>query len=128
MRVRKQKDLAGQGGSAPPIDALGIDAAEYPKLLERVYRDTTLPNKPRNVIGMAKDIPPADMEVLLLASYPADEEALRSLANRRAIAVKEWFVGPGGIVSERVFVVAAKLGTNDITDKGAPTRVDFAIR
>ena len=127
MRAQKQKALVGQGGSAPSIDALGIDAAEYPRLLERVYRDASLPDKPRNAIGLAKDIPPAEMEALLLASYPADDEALRSLANRRAIAVKEWFVGPGGIASERVFVVAAKLGTSDIADKGAPTRVDFAI-
>jgi len=128
MRVQKQKTLAGQGGSAPSIDALNIDAAEYAKLLEAVYRDASLPNKPRNAIGMTKDIPAAEMEALLLASYPADEDALRALANRRALAVKDWFVGPGGIASERVFVVAAKLGASDITDKGAQTRVDFALR
>jgi uncharacterized protein involved in outer membrane biogenesis len=127
MRVQKQKTLASQGGSAPSVDALNIDAAEYPKFLALVYRDATLPDKPRNVIGMAKDIPPAEMEALLLASYSADEGALRSLATRRALAVQEWFVGPGGIPSERVFVVAAKLNGDGIADKGAPTRVDFAI-
>jgi len=84
--------------------------------------------KPRNVLGIAKDLPATEMEALLLASYPADEEALRSLANRRAVAVKEWFVDAGGIASERVFVVAAKLNGDGITDKGSPTRVDFAIR
>jgi len=128
MRVQKQKTVAGQGGSAPPIEALSIEAAEYPKLLELVYRDTKLPTKPRNAIGMAKDLPPAEMEAMLLDSYSADDDALRGLANRRALAVKEWFVGPGGIAPERVFVVAAKLGASDINDKGAPTRVDFAIR
>ena len=128
MRIQKQKALAGQGESAPSIDALKIDAAEAPKYIALVYRDSNLPDKPRNVLGIAKDIPPAEMEAMLLASYPADDEALRSLANRRAQAVKEWFVGPGGIASERVFVVAPKVNAEGVTDKGAPTRVDFAIR
>ena len=128
MRIQKQKTLVGQGASAPAIDALKIETDEYPKYLAQVYKDAKLPDKPRNVLGIAKDVTPAEMETLLLASYKSDDEALRLLANRRALAVKEWFVGPGGIPSERVFVVAAKLNGDGITDKGAPTRVDFAIR
>jgi uncharacterized protein involved in outer membrane biogenesis len=128
MRIQKQKALAGQGESAPSVETLKIDAAEAPKYLALVYRDSNLPDKPRNVLGIAKDVPPAEMEAMLLASYPVDDEALRSLANRRALAVKEWFVGTGGIASERVFVVAPKLTAAGVTDKGAPTRVDFAIR
>ncbi len=128
MRIQKQKALASQGESAPSVDTLKIDAAEAPKYIALVYRDSNLPDKPRNVLGIAKDVPPAEMEAMLLASYPVDDEALRSLANQRAQAVKEWFVGTGGIASERVFVVAPKLNAEGVTDKGAPTRVDFAIR
>ncbi len=128
MLAQKQKALAAEGESAPSLAALTIDAAEYPKLLAAVYRDTTLPDKPRNVLGMAKDIPPAEMEALLLASYKIDDDALRALANRRAQTVKEWFVDQGGLAPERIFVVAAKLSADGITDKGAVTRVDFAIR
>jgi len=128
MRTQKQKFLVAQGESAPAIDTLKIEAAEYPKYLALVYRDADIPDKPRNVIGVAKDVPPAEMEALLLASYRADDEALHSLANRRALAVKEWFVGTGAIASERVFVVASKLSDDGISDKGAPTRVDFSIR
>jgi hypothetical protein len=93
-----------------------------------VYRETKLPDKPRNVLGFAKEIPPAEMESLLLASYGADDEALRGLANRRAQTVKEWLVDKGSVASERIFVMAAKLSSEGITDKGAATRVDFAIR
>ncbi len=128
MRAQKQKAVASEGQSAPPLDALTIDATEYPQYLAAVYRDTKLPDKPRNLIGMAKDIPPAEMEALLLASFVVDDEALRTLGNRRAQTVKEWFVEKGGIASERVFVVAPKLTGEGIQDKGAPTRVDFAIR
>jgi uncharacterized protein involved in outer membrane biogenesis len=128
MRIQKQKALAGQGASAPAVDTLTIDGPEHDKYLALVYRDADLPDKPRNAIGMAKDIPPAEMEALLLASYRTDDEQLRALANRRALVVKEWFVGPGAIASDRVFIVAAKLGGDGIADKGAPTRVDFTIR
>ena len=117
-----------KGESAPSLDSLTIDAAEYPTYLTAVYDDTKLPDKPRNAIGFAKEIPPADMESLLLASYGIDDESLRALANRRAATVKEWFAGKGGIASERMFVVAPKLTADGIQDKGAPTRVEFAIR
>ena len=55
-------------------------------------------------------------------------EALRSLANERAQAVKQWFAGAGGVSAERVFIVAPKLTAEGIQDKGAATRVDFALR
>ena len=129
MRAQKQKTLAAQGESAPSQDALTIDAAEYPEYLAAVYREANLKDKPRNVLGLAKDIPPAEMEALLLASYGADDEALRTLANQRAQSVKEWFVvDQGGVAPERVFVVAAKVSGEGIQDKGALTRVDFSLR
>ena len=128
LRSQKQKAIASQGESAPPLDSVVIEASEYPKYLAAVYRDANLPDRPRNVLGMAKDIPPAEMEALLLASYGADDEALRSLANRRAQTVKDWLAGSGGIAGERVFIVSPKLGGEGIEDKGPPTRVDFALK
>jgi hypothetical protein len=68
------------------------------------------------------------MEALLLASYRIDDPALTALANRRAQVVKEWLARDGAISTERIFVVAPKLGKDGIKDDGAPTRVDFAIR
>jgi len=128
LRAQKQKALAAEGESAPPLESLTIDAAEYPKLLEAVYRDTDLPDKPRNIFGIAKKIPPEEMETMLLASYSADDQGLATLANHRAQAVKEWFAREGAIAPERIFIVSPKLTGEGITDKGAPTRVDFAIR
>lgn len=128
LRTQKAKALAEAGESAPALDALGIDSSEYPKLVSEVYRDTPLPDKPRNFFGIAKTLPPAEMEARLLASYRVDDAALTSLANRRAEAVKRWFTGYGGIPAERIFVVAPKLSADGIKDGGSPARVDFAIR
>jgi uncharacterized protein involved in outer membrane biogenesis/uncharacterized membrane protein len=128
MRAQKQKALIARGDAAPSLEALTIDAAERPELLEAVYKSADLKDKPRNVIGFAKDIPAAEMESLLLKSYSVDDEALRALANERSEHVKDWFSGKGGIASERMFIVAPKLTADGIQDKGPPTRVDFAIR
>ena len=86
MRVQKQKSLRAEESAPSAEDTMTIDVAEYPVLLKAVYRDTKLADKPRNILGMEKDIPPAEMEGLLLASYGADDGALRDLANRRAEA------------------------------------------
>ena len=128
MRNRKVRDLAAAGSSAPPAAEVTISPAEFPKYLAAVYRDTRLPDKPRNFLGLAKDLPPEQMEALLLASYPADAAALTALANERAEAVKAWLTGPGKVAAARVFVVAPKLGDAGIADKGVATRVDFALR
>jgi uncharacterized protein involved in outer membrane biogenesis len=128
LRIQKQKAIAAAGESAPPLESLAIDPSEYPKLLESVYRDTKLADKPRNVFGMAKAIPAPEMEAMLLASYRVDDEALATLANRRAQAIKEWFAHDGHVAAERIFIVKPKLDNDGIKDAGAPTRVDFAIR
>ena len=128
MRAQKQKALAAHGESAPPLEQIRVDAVEQPKYLAAVYRDTTLSDKPRNVLGIAKTIPEAEMEKLLLESYKVDDPALVALANARAQAVKTWLVEHGHVAPERVFIIAPKLGTQGIADQGPPTRVDFAIR
>jgi uncharacterized protein involved in outer membrane biogenesis len=127
LRLRKQKDVAGSDGTPAPLEALAIDAAEREKYLKAVYKDTDLKGKPRNFIGLAKDVPAAEMEAMLLASYDVSDDGLRELANHRAQAVKEWFATRGGIPAERIFIVAPRLGSEGIKD-GATTRVDFAIR
>ena len=128
LRAQKAKALAASGESAPALDKMTIDSGEYQKLLTAVYRDSNVPDKPRNAFGMLKTIPPAEMESRLLAAYRVDDAALTALANRRATAVKQWFTSEGGLPGERIFIVAPKLGADGIKDGGTPTRVDFAIR
>ena len=55
---------------------------------------------------MLKDVPPADIEAMLLRHAKADGEALCDLGQRRAQAVKDWIVSSGGIAAERLFLVA----------------------
>src|SRR4029079_14270280 len=125
LRVEKQKLLAAEGESAPSLETLTIDAAEHAKLLEPAYRAADLRDKPRNVFGIAKKVPPEEMEAMLLASYTVDDNALAALANGRAQVVKEWFAHEGAIAPERVFIVVPKMGGEGVKDQGAPMRVEF---
>jgi hypothetical protein len=54
-----------------------------------VYRRADIV-KPKNVIGLAKDLPPAEMEALLLASITVADDAMQQLAVRRGVAVRDY--------------------------------------
>jgi hypothetical protein len=63
--------------------------------------------KPRNLVGMAKDIPVADMEALLLANIKVSEEGMRELALQRGVAVKD-YLAQKQLPPERLFLGAEK--------------------
>ena len=56
----------------------------------------------------------------------ADDDALRKLANERALAPRNGSSRRGRSIAR--VRVAAKMGSDDVKDKGALTRADFAIR
>ncbi|WP_175965136.1 DUF748 domain-containing protein [Burkholderia sp. BCC0322] len=124
VRQQKLKDVVGQGESIDPM-SVKVEPAEYSKYLTRAYKAADF-KKPRNLIGLQKTLPDADMKQALAEHAPADDNALRALAQQRAQAVRQYL--DGKIDSSRVFVVAPKLDAKGIEDKGATTRVDFGLQ
>ncbi|KUY97996.1 MULTISPECIES: DUF748 domain-containing protein [unclassified Burkholderia] len=124
VRQQKLKDVVGQGESIDPM-SVKVEPAEYSKYLTRAYKAADF-KKPRNLIGLQKTLPDADMKQALADHAPADDNALRALAQRRAEAVRQYL--DGKIDSSRMFVVAPKLDAKGIEDKGATTRVDFGLQ
>ncbi|WP_423762004.1 DUF748 domain-containing protein [Burkholderia sp. NLJ2] len=124
VRQQKLKDVVGQGESIDPM-SVKVDQAEYSKYLTRAYKAADF-KKPRNLVGLQKTLPDADMKQALAEHAPADDNALRALAQQRAQAVRQYLEGK--IDSSRVFVVAPKLDAKGIEDKGATTRVDFGLQ
>lgn len=125
-RVKAQKlaDLARQGKSGGSVSDVEVSAAEYPKYLEMAYKAEKF-DKPRNLIGMAKSLPTAEMEKLMLANMPAGDDELRALAERRARIAYDTLTAKG-VPGERAFVVQPRVDAV-AEDKKPGGRVEFSL-
>ena len=104
---------AASAVAAAPAEA--VSDAEYPQLLRRLYRRADLPGKPRNAIGLQKDIPVAEMEALLMAQIEVSEDAMRQLATQRGVAVKD-YLASRKLPTDRLFLGAARSGAQPSKD------------
>jgi hypothetical protein len=76
-----------------------------------VYRRSGI-KKPRNLVGLAKDLSADEMQTLLLASIDVDEDSVRGLALSRSLAVREYLT-VHQVPSERLFLGAVKTAPTD---------------
>ena len=100
LAAQRRNEALRSGAAASAPEALSAD--EHDRLLRAVYRDADLPDKPRNVIGLAKDIPAPEMEALLKQHMRISEDTARQLALQRGLAVRDALVAKG--LAERAHV------------------------
>ena len=124
VRAEKLNDQIKKGSEGGSLDAVEVTAAEYPECLKRAYKEAKFP-KPRNLIGMQKDLPVEEMEKLMLTNLPATDADVQALALQRAENVQAWLVDQGKVPAARIFLLPPKVGTDD---KGKASRVDFSLR
>ncbi len=122
---RREGLLAG-AAAAPASAPVALSNDARARLLKQLYKDTDLPNKPRNVIGFAKDVPGPEMEALLKARAPVTAEAMRALALQRGIAVRDALMAKG-LPSERLFLAAPKLRVSGEDDAAWTPRVQLSL-
>ena len=108
VRAQKLKAMIARGEDAPSLEDIEVGADEYPALLEKAYKAADF-KKPRNMIGLTKDIPVPEMEALMRANVKVGDAELRALAQQRAQAVREWLAGEGAVPGERIFVLEPKV-------------------
>ena len=99
----RASDKAPEPGAQP-----AIAGPERERLLLAVYKQTDLPDKPRNLIGMQKDIPAEQMESMLLAHMSTSPEAMRELALQRGLVVRD-ALATKGLAAERLFIGAPRM-------------------
>ena len=128
IRERKLDDLIEAGKPAMPVSKVSLAAGEYDKYLQQVYDETKIPGKPRNFLGIAKRIPRAEMEKLLLANTAVTDGDLRQLAQRRAEGVKEQLLKAGPVEPGRIFLVSSSPLAPERKDKVSGRRVDFRLK
>ncbi|MRT33114.1 hypothetical protein FGX01_04880, partial [Xylella fastidiosa subsp. multiplex] len=83
IRAAKARDTAPRG-TKPDPSRVQVSGAERVKYLEKVYDDTDIKDKPRNFIGMAKSVPPEQMEEMLRGRRPVGATGRRRPGRRRA--------------------------------------------
>jgi hypothetical protein len=118
--AEKRRNAVVGGAAAPDADAgelasIAVDPAEYPALLKSLYKRASFP-KPRNALGLLKDLPDTEMEQLLLANLPASDDALQRLAVQRGVVVRDYLASQK-IPLERLFLGAAKTQSTEATWK-----------
>ncbi|RZL86465.1 MAG: DUF748 domain-containing protein [Variovorax sp.] len=104
--AQSEKRRAAVRGGKNAADVTPVTDAEYPELLAAVYKRSEI-TKPRNMVGLAKDLPTKEMEDLLLASIPVDEESMRQLAVERGAVVRDYLLAQK-LPSERLFLGAVR--------------------
>ena len=131
LRLLKLRDLVAKGQS---VDAASVvlKPEEYAALLTRAYKEEKFP-KPRNLIGLQKDLPVSEMEKLMLTNAQVSDDDLVALGNRRAQSVKDWLVNNGQVPPERIYITASKSGSGGSEKPGGPEklrphRADFSLR
>jgi hypothetical protein len=127
VAARKLVDLAKTGQPAPALDNVRVETGEYPEYLARAYKVEKMP-KPRNIIGMAKDLPVPEMEKLMLTHIQVTDDDLRRLAVERASHVRDRLVASGKVEPGRIFLVEPRTLPPERKEKLRDSRVDFRIR
>jgi hypothetical protein len=115
LLAEKRRAAASAAKDVTSVPA--VTAEESAALLKEVYRRSGI-RKPRNVVGLAKDLTGTEMEALLLQSFSIDEDAVRALALQRGLAVREYLTAQK-VPSDRLF-----MGDTDI----APAQADWHPR
>lgn len=120
----KLKESVGKGVEGGSLDSVELSAEEYPRYLKQAYRDAKF-TKPRNLVGLQKDLPVDEMEKLMQANLLVTDDDVRQLAERRAEVVQAWLVESGKVPPENMFLLKPKA---EAVEKGIARGVAFSLK
>ncbi len=112
--ARDESLRSGAPATVPAPVPVALTPVTRSALLKTLYKQTRLPDKPRNLVGMAKDLSDAEMQALLARNVVVNDETMRQQALARAIAVRDALIAKG-ISSDRLFLAAPALHAADAT-------------
>lgn len=124
LLAEHRRELLREGRPQAEVDAIGGETRTT--ILRRVYRAADIPGRPRNAIGLLRDIPEAQMETLLMSRGVVTAEAMRELALQRGLAVRDALIAKG-LPSERLFLAAPKLRASGEGDAAWTPRVQLSL-
>jgi len=126
IKAQKVKETMSKDDQQIAVENVVLTEQEYDKYLKQVYRSADF-SKPRNILGMQKSLPAAEMEKLMLANIDVSDSDLRQLAARRTQNVKEMML-QSDIAADRIFIVEPKSLTPERKEKVKDSRTDFKLK
>jgi hypothetical protein len=127
VKAQKIRDLARKDDSTSSLESIVVTPGEYPEYLKRAYKAEKFP-KPRNIIGMAKDLPVPEMEKLMLTNMKVGDDDLKALAAERARAVRDYLLQSKQVEPERIFMIETKILEGEKIEGAKNSRTDFKLR
>ncbi|MBI4526960.1 MAG: DUF748 domain-containing protein [Deltaproteobacteria bacterium] len=129
LKAQKMKELVRKKVAVKSVDEVQIESSEYGKLLSMAYREEKF-EKPRNMLGLAKELPAPEMENLILKHLQVTEADVSELAKRRTEAVRNYLLSTGKVEPDRLLSASPKAVPGEEKDKakGNASRVDFSLR
>jgi len=124
--AEKIKDLSRGGDPRIQPGSVQITGEEYAVYLKKAYKSGKF-SKPRNMLGIARDLPDAEMEKLLRENIKVTDGDLRELAGLRARTVKELIARSQKVEPERIFLLEPKAAPEQ-KEKLKNSRVDFSLK
>ena len=124
LLAERKRELVRAG--AAPESPVVMAADDRVRVLKEIYKQTDIPTKPRNAIGIAREIDGPEMETLLKSRIVVSAEAMRELALQRGLAVRDALIAQG-LPSERLFLAAPKLRASGEDDAAWSPRVQLAL-
>ncbi|HEY3346852.1 MAG TPA: DUF748 domain-containing protein, partial [Nitrospirota bacterium] len=122
LKVQKLKDTK----AGVTVDEVTILPAEYEKYLGKAYGAEKFP-KPKNILGLNKSLPPAEMEKLILTNLKITDDDLRGLAQERAQKGLSELLKSGKIEPGRVFITQGATLQPKPKEGQKNSRVDFSL-
>jgi flagellar motor protein MotB len=128
VKSQKIKDMARKGGETPSLDDIIVTPQEYPTYLKQAYKAEKFP-KPRNIVGMAKDLPVPEMEKLMLTNLKVTDDDLKALSEERARAVRNYLLQSQQVNEARIFIVESDtLDVKKHQEGPKNSRTDFKLK
>jgi hypothetical protein len=127
LKAQKLKEVVDAGQASASVSDIEIAPDEYGKYLEKAYTAEEFP-KPRNALGIAKTLPPSEMEKLILTHIEISDDDLRQLASKRALEVKDYLLKSGQIDQARVFLTQPESLQPEKKENLKSSRVDFRLK
>ena len=127
IKTQKLREMIDKGQPPVPVADIVIAQNEYEKYLTEAYKAAKIA-KPRTALGLAKKLPPQEMEKLIADNISVTDGDLDTLAARRTQTVRKQLLKTEKIDPGRIFIVKPRTRTPEKKEKVKASRVNFKLK